>query len=81
MKVFVQTLMKGETPDPQGQVVKQRLVEMGYSDVRGIRVGKLIEIDLDLGEEKAAIERVNKMCAELLVNSSIEEFKITFADN
>lgn len=76
MKLRVTIQYKEEVLDAQGRAVQQRLIEMGYSEVRGVRVGKAIDIDLDLGEEKTATDKITKMCNELLVNATTEEFKI-----
>jgi phosphoribosylformylglycinamidine synthase subunit PurS len=80
MKTFVFVQMKQEVLDAQGRALAQRLVEMGYGEVRGARVGKLIELDLDIGDPKAVEERVTKMARELLVNAVTEEYSIQLAD-
>jgi phosphoribosylformylglycinamidine synthase PurS subunit len=46
-KVTVLVRLKSEVLDPQGDAVKRALDKLGFDGVRGVRIGKLIEIDLD----------------------------------
>jgi phosphoribosylformylglycinamidine synthase PurS subunit len=47
MKATVLVRLKEEVLDPQGDAVRRALVRLGFEGVRGVRVGKLVEIDLD----------------------------------
>jgi phosphoribosylformylglycinamidine synthase PurS subunit len=80
MKVFLFVQLKQEVLDAQGRALSQRMVEMGYGEVRGARVGRMIELDLDIGDPKTVQERVTKMAKELLVNPAVEEYSIQLAD-
>ncbi len=80
MKVFVFVRLKPEVLDAPGRAISQRLVEMGYSEVRGARVGKIIELDLDIGDPKTVQDRLSKMTKELLINPAVEEFSFQLAD-
>jgi len=80
MKAFVFVRLKPEVLDAQGRALSQRLVEMGYGEVRGARVGKIIELDLDIGDPAAVQERLNKMSKELLMNPVIEECSFQISD-
>ena len=73
MKAFVFVRLKQDILDAQGRALSQRLVEMGYGEVRGARVGKIIELDLDIGDAKTVEDRLNKMVKELLINPVIEK--------
>jgi phosphoribosylformylglycinamidine synthase PurS subunit len=80
VKVFVFVRLKPEVLDAPGRAISQRLVEMGYSEVRGARVGKIIELDLDIGDPKTVQDRLSKMTKELLINPAVEEFSFQLAD-
>lgn len=80
MKVFVFVRLKDSVLDAPGRALSQRLVEMGYSDVRGARIGKVIELDLDIGDPKAVQDRLAKMAKELLINPVVEEYSFQLAD-
>ena len=51
-----------------------RLRNMGYNEVENVRIGKLIELELD--ETTTEIDaRVKEMCEKLLVNEVIEDYR------
>ena len=61
--------------DPQGVTVKQGLASLGFREVSDVRVGKYIEVSLDVSSEREARERVEAMCQQLLANHVIEDFR------
>jgi phosphoribosylformylglycinamidine synthase len=69
--------LKPVVNDPQGLVVADALHTLGYPEVRGARVGKYIEVQLDLVDEAAARARVDEMCRRLLCNGVIEDYSYT----
>jgi phosphoribosylformylglycinamidine synthase PurS subunit len=78
MKATVYVRLKTEVLDPQGDAVKRALGTLGFAGVGGVRVGKLIEIELD---DKAAKSpdleaRLKKMADEMLANPVIEDYEI-----
>ena len=77
MKAVVHVSLKSGVLDPQGKAVADTLVRMGYGEVGGARVGKVIELDLSGAADKAAAEaRVKEMCEQLLANTVIESYRI-----
>jgi len=76
MKVQVLIKPKEDVLDPAGRVLRQKLSDMGYTEVSAAHVGKLIQLDIEGGDEKTVDERIKRMCEELLVKASIEEFEI-----
>ena len=67
--------------DPQGITVKQGLASLGFSEVSDVRVGKYIEVSLDVSSEHEARARVEEMCRQLLANHVIEDFRFELARN
>ncbi len=61
--------------DPQGITVKQGLVTLGFREVSDVRIGKYIEVSLDVATEQEAKQRVEAMCRQLLANHVIEDFR------
>ena len=59
--------------DPQGEAVRRALGTLGFDGVRGVRQGKVIELDLDDGATEAD---VRAMCDRLLANTVIEDYRI-----
>ncbi|RMD47489.1 MAG: phosphoribosylformylglycinamidine synthase subunit PurS [Alphaproteobacteria bacterium] len=62
--------------DPQGEAVRHALGTLGFEGVREVRVGKLIEIDLDESDPARAREQVAEMCEKLLANTVIEDWEV-----
>lgn len=56
--------------DPQGQAVQRALPALGFTGVSNVRVGRLIELELD---DPA---RLPEMCERLLTNPLIEDYEI-----
>lgn len=73
-KVYV-TLKKGIL-DPQGKAVAGALESMGYKEVKGLRMGKFIEIELDASSKGSAEKRLKEMCERLLANTVVEDYKV-----
>ncbi|AXE63561.1 phosphoribosylformylglycinamidine synthase [Hyphomonas sp. CACIAM 19H1] len=77
MKAVVHVSLKSGVLDPQGKAVADTLARMGYKEVDGARVGKVIELDLTGQTDKSAAEaRVKEMCEKLLANTVIESYRI-----
>jgi phosphoribosylformylglycinamidine synthase subunit PurS len=62
--------------DVQGAAVQRALAGLGFADVRDLRVGKLIEMEIDAGTPSAARQRVDEMCRKLLANTILEDYTI-----
>jgi phosphoribosylformylglycinamidine synthase len=63
--------------DPQGQAVESSLRHLGFA-VADARVGKLVELDVDAGDETEARAQLERMCEQLLANPLIESYEIEF---
>ena len=66
--------------DPAGQAVADGLRQLGFSEVRGVRIGKLIEIEIDGESVEEARSRVGEMGRQLLANPVIERFEVEILD-
>ncbi len=73
-KVYV-TLKKGVL-DPQGTAVMGALRSMDFSEVTDVRIGKFMEIELDVGSSRDEEKRLREMCEKLLANTVIENYRI-----
>lgn len=59
--------------DPAGETSKNALQNLGYEGIRGVRIGKYIELDV---EDSVTEEQVEEMCEKLLANPVIEDYEI-----
>ena len=80
MKARVYVTLKGGILDPQGQAVLHALGALGYSGVKGVRVGKLIELDLETNERTQAEAALKTMCDRLLANPITEDYRFDLLD-
>ena len=62
--------------DVQNATVQRALSSLGFADARGLRVGKLIELDVDAATPAQARNRVDEMCQRLLANTILEDYAI-----
>ena len=76
MKARVVVRLKKSVLDPQGQAVTRALGSLGFAEVKDVRLGKIIELDLDTRDPAEAQKRVRDMCEKLLANTVIEEYRV-----
>ena len=75
MKARVYVTLKKSVLDPQGKTVQHALSTMGFSEVKDVRMGKYIELELGNVEKAQAEQKIKTMCEKLLANTVIEEFR------
>ena len=61
--------------DPQGQAVESSLRQLGFA-VDHARIGRLVDLELDVADEAAARAQLERMCEQLLANPLIESYAI-----
>ncbi len=76
MKVRVLVRLKPGILDVQGAAVKRALGGLGFTDVADLRVGKVIEVDVNAASAAEARVRVDEMCRKLLANPILEDYAI-----
>jgi phosphoribosylformylglycinamidine synthase len=87
MKARVYVTLKPSVFDPQGRVVADALVTLGYPDVKDVRQGKFFEVELADADPatanlstvalRAKVEaRVTEMADKLLANPVIESYRV-----
>jgi len=76
MKAKVYVTLKAGVLDPQGQAVSHTLGRLGFEEVKDVRIGKYVELELDETDEARARERITEMCKQLIANTVIEDFRI-----
>ncbi|MEL7199142.1 MAG: phosphoribosylformylglycinamidine synthase subunit PurS [Pseudomonadota bacterium] len=73
MKVRVIVSLKPGVLDPQGRAVHHALDGLGFDGVADVRIGRVIELDVDDGTSD---ETLKSMCEKLLANTVIEDYSI-----
>lgn len=76
MKARVLVRLKPGILDAQGASVKRALLGLGFGEVQEVRVGKVVDLDLEGVDPAEARARIDQMCGRLLVNPVIEDFTV-----
>jgi phosphoribosylformylglycinamidine synthase len=79
MKARVHVTLKPGVLDPQGEAVRHALGALGFDGIAGVRIGKVIELDLEGADAAAAEAEVRAMCDRLLANTVIENYAVEIA--
>jgi len=76
MRARVYVTLKPSVFDPQGRVVADALITLGYQDVQDVRQGKFFEVELTAPDAVTARARVTEMADQLLANPVIESYRV-----
>ena len=79
MKATVLVRPKQGILDPQGQAVESSLRQLGFS-VDGARIGRVVDLEVNVTDADAARAEVERMCEQLLANPLIESYEIELAE-
>jgi len=69
----VVVMLKPGLLDPQGKAVADALPHMGWTNVSGVRVGKLVELTVEGDDVDAARAQAEEIASRLLANPVIED--------
>jgi phosphoribosylformylglycinamidine synthase len=72
MKAKVIVMPKKSILDPQGVAVREAMRHHGLPGVKSVRVGKMLEVELDGADEAA----MHEICRDLLSNPVIEDYEL-----
>ena len=72
MKAKVIVMPKLSILDPQGVAVREAMRHHGLPGVKSVRVGKLLEVEVDGADEAA----MHEICRDLLSNPVIEDYEL-----
>lgn len=76
-KAKVNITLRPSILDPKGKAAHHALQNLGLNDVKQVRIGKYIELEVDADNEDAARKIVEEACVKLLANEVMEDFEIT----
>ena len=66
--------LKDGVADPQGSTIEHALHSLEYGEVRRVRTGTYLQIELVSEDRSQAEARVEDMCEKLLVNPVIQTY-------
>ncbi len=76
MKMKVIVTPKATVLDPQGAAVCEAMQHLGMPEVRSVRIGKYLEIEI-AGDAAAAEPKLRQLCHDLLSNPVIEDYHLS----
>src|SRR5690349_21434761 len=75
MNARVIVMPKAAVLDPQGNAVRDAMRHLGMPEVRNVRIGKYMEIDIE-GQNGELESRLHQLCRDLLSNPVIEDYEL-----
>ena len=78
MKSLVKIMPKKGVLDPQGKAIENSLKQLGFPQIKKVKQGQIIEIEIDADNESDAREIITNASNKLLANLVIEDYEITF---
>jgi phosphoribosylformylglycinamidine synthase subunit PurS len=75
MRVNVIVKPKEAVLDPQGNAVRDAMKHLGMPEVKGVRIGKFMEIEIE-GDDVDLEKRLHGLCRDLLSNPVIEDYEL-----
>jgi phosphoribosylformylglycinamidine synthase len=75
MNARVIVMPKAAVLDPQGNAVRDAMRHLGMPEVRSVRIGKYMEIDIE-GPNGELESRLHQLCRDLLSNPVIEDYEL-----
>lgn len=74
MKAVIKVSLKKGILDPQGKTVNNALHHLGFKTFQNVRIGKLIELQINGNNKEEAAQKIEDACKKLLANPIIEDF-------
>lgn len=75
-KVTVHVTLRESILDPQGKAAHHSLQNLGINEIENVRIGKLIQLDIEADSDEQAKEIADDACTQLLANEVMEDYTI-----
>ncbi|MBI5804964.1 phosphoribosylformylglycinamidine synthase subunit PurS [candidate division TA06 bacterium] len=81
MTAEIRVTLRDGVLDPQGTTLNRSLENIGYKGLKDVRMGKLIQLTLDLNDRAQAQKLVEELCQKVLTNPVIEQYQFTIGES
>ena len=61
--------------DPQGKAVSASMSNVGISEIKNVRIGKHITLEIEAENKEIASEKVESACKKMLCNQIMESYE------
>lgn len=79
-KARILITIKPDVLDPAGVAINKVLSREGFAVIKHVRIGKVIDIDLD-GDAKTHLPMLEQVAATILSNPIMEDFTISIDEH
>jgi len=73
VKVFVR--LRPSVLDPAGEATKSASNKLGVDGIKSLRIGKMIEVEIDSETENDVRKKIDLLCDRLFANTVIEDYE------
>ena len=75
MKARIHVFYKDGVFDPQGNTVQESLIRLGFSKVKGLRIGRVIDLELDYTTKEEAKREIKVASQKQIDEVSLRIFQ------
>ena len=73
VKVFIR--LRPSVLDPAGEAIKSASTKLGVERIKSLRIGKMIEVNIEGNNEEEIKEKIDLLCDRLFANTVIEDYE------
>ena len=73
VKVFIR--LRPSVLDPAGEAIKSASSKLGVEGIKSLRIGKIIEVNIEGNKENEIKEKIDLLCDRLFANTVIEDYE------
>ena len=79
-KATIAVTLRPSILDPQGKTTQHALHNLGYDEVSEVRIGKHIEVSIDVEDADEARRIAEEACEKVLANPVMEDYEVELAE-
>lgn len=78
-KAKVNITLRKSILDPKGKAAHHALQNLGLTNIEDVRIGKLVEMNIEAASKEEAKSLAETACEKLLANEVMEDFTVEIA--
>ena len=79
-KATIAVTLRPSILDPQGKTTQHALHNLGYDEVEEVRIGKHIEVSIDVEDAGEAHRIADEACEKVVANPVMEDYEIELTE-
>lgn len=81
MQANIHITLRESILDPKGKATHHALENLGFKNVKNVRIGKYIQMEIDTRDPEKALEIAREACEKLLANTVMENYEVEITDD